>query len=292
MSPLLPQPIPWTAGDSLRWARDRSWEGVVSLGSVAIRPVPHRVDEESLPPGLERWLPRERIADLVVRCQGSSLPPTWHPANGLYGFVGLPPGQQTLTVDDPLGRYLPARLSVVLPDQQAWPEAGPPRVHRLTLRPSAAAARQPGSTGIWGLILDRSGRPIPFALIQLQMQFSPRQQPATVTTWSDASGGYAVNLEGEFTRLPGTDVVERQGSVCLPLDSSLAAPGSGLAALPEINRALLEAWQTGVGPVGYGPPRASGTHFRFRDGPGPDGALSAQASVTVGRQRRCDIVWL
>ncbi|MFN9620234.1 MAG: hypothetical protein ACK55X_11030 [Synechococcaceae cyanobacterium] len=282
MTPLLPHPIPWPAGESLRWARDRGWEEVTRIGSVAIQPVPHRVDEETLPPGLERWLPRERLADLVVRCQGSSRRPTWHSGNGLYGFVGLPPGPQTLTVEDPLGRTLPARLSVVVPAQ---------RVYRLALRPGPGAARKPGSTGIWGQILDRLGRPIPYALIQLQTRFSPRQQPATVTTWSDGSGGYAVNLDGESTRSPGTDVVERQGSICLPMESFLAALRSGLAALPEIDRALLEAWQDGVGPVGYGPPRASGTHFRFRDGPEPNGTLSAQALVTIGRQRRWDIVW-
>lgn len=282
MTPLLPQPIPWPAGEAQSWARDRGWEEVTRVGSVAIQPVPHRVDEETLPPGLERWLPRERLADLVVRCRGVSRRPSWHPGNGLYGFVGLPPGPQTLTIDDPLGRTLPARLSVVIPEQ---------RVYRLTLRPSAGAARKPGSTGIWGQILDRLGRPIPFALVQLQTQFSPRQQPATVTTWSDGSGGYALHLDGEPTRSPGTDVVARQGSVCLPLASFLADLRGGLAALPEINRALLEAWQAGVGPVGYGPPRASGTDFRFRDGPDPNGTLSAQALVTIGRQRRWDIVW-
>lgn len=301
MSPLLPQPIPWPPGESLAWARDRGWEGVPSVGSVALQPVPHRVDEEMLPPGLERWLPRERVADLMVRCQGSSQRPSWHPAHGLVGFVGLPPGPQTLVVEDPLGRYLPARLSVVVSDPRAWldslrrlerPEgqdAWPSLVHRLPLRPSAAAVRKPGSTGIWGRILDGSGHPIPYALIQLQTHFSPRHQPATVTTWSDGHGGYAFNLEGESSSSPGHDVVARQGSVCLPLLASRPALRSGLLPLPEINRALLEAWQAGFGPMGYGPPRSSGTDFRFRDG--PDGALSAQAQVTIGRQRRCDIVW-
>lgn len=301
MSPLLPQPIPWPPGESLAWARDRGWEGVPRVGSVAIRPVPHRVDEDMLPPGLERWLPRERVADLVVRCLGSSQRPSWHPASGLVGFVGLPPGPQTLTVEDPLGRYLPARLNVVVADPRAWleslrqlersegQEAWPSLVHRLTLRPSAAAVRTPGRTGIWGQILDGSGRPIPHALIQLQTQFSPRRQPATVTTWSDSQGGYAFHLDGEVSTAPGREDVARQGSVCLPLEASLPALRSGLMPLPQIDRALLEAWQAGVAPMGYGPPRSSGTHFHFRDG--PDGALAAQALVTIGRQRRCDIVW-
>lgn len=300
MSPLHPQPRPWAAGESLAWARSKSWEGVPALGSVAIQPVPHRVDEESLPAGLERWLPREGIADLQVRCRGSKLRPSWHGANGLYGFVGLPAGVHLFTIEDPLGRYLPARLSLRVNDRSAlaqslrqleipsladdWRQL----VHRLTLRQAAAAVRRPVSTGIWGEVRDASNRPIPFALVQLQTRF--RSAPATATTWSDASGGYALDLDGERSDPLATpaDVVEREGRLCLPLPPPAGASQPWLEHLPVLDRALVRGIATGVAPAGYGPPRASGTNFRFRDGPG--GPLRDRVPLRIGRQQRWDWV--
>ena len=70
MTPLLPYPLPWPVGEALAWSNSRGWEGVPVVGSVAIQPVPHRVDEDVLPSSLERWLPREGIPDLLVRCRG------------------------------------------------------------------------------------------------------------------------------------------------------------------------------------------------------------------------------
>jgi len=300
MSPLLPQPLPWAAGETLTWARTRGWEGVPALGSVAIQPVPHRVDEDSLPAGLERWLPREGIADLLVRCRGSRLQPSWHGANGLYGFVGLPAGVHIFTIEDPLGRYLPARLSLRVNDRSAVAQSlrqlEPPTqaehwsqlVHRLTLRQAAGALRRPGSTGLWGEVRDASNRPIPLALVQLQTGF--RSVVATATTWSDAAGGYALDLDGERSDPMATpaDVVERDGRVCLPLSTPAGASQPWLERLPVLDRALVRGLATGVAPAGYGPPRASGTYFRFRDGPG--GPLRDRVPLRIGRQQRWDLV--
>lgn len=300
MSPLLPQPLPWAAGEALPWARTRGWEGVPALGSVAIQPVPHRVDEDSLPAGLERWLPREGIADLVVRCRGSRLQPSWHGANGLYGFVGLPAGTHTFTIEDPRGRYLPARLNLRVNDRSATAESlrrletptlaehWSQLVHRLTLRQAAGAVRRPGSTGLWGEVRDASNRPIPLALVQLQTRF--RSASATATTWSDAAGGYALDLDGERSdpmAIPA-DVMEREGRVCLPLPTPEGASQPWLERLPVLDRALVRGLATGVAPAGYGPPRASGTYFRFRDGPG--GPLRDRLPLRIGRQQRWDLV--
>jgi len=273
---------------------------VPALGSVAIQPVPHRVDEDSLPAGLERWLPREGIADLLVRCRGSRLQPSWHGANGLYGFVGLPAGVHIFTIEDPLGRYLPARLSLRVNDRSAVAQSlrqlEPPTqaehwsqlVHRLTLRQAAGALRRPGSTGLWGEVRDASNRPIPLALVQLQTGF--RSVVATATTWSDAAGGYALDLDGERSdpmAIPA-DVMEREGRVCLPLPTPEGASQPWLERLPVLDRALVRGLATGVAPAGYGPPRASGTYFRFRDGPG--GPLRDRVPLRIGRQQRWDLV--
>lgn len=307
MTPLLPQPLAWSNGEALPWARSRRWEGLPALGSVAIQPVPHRVDEETLEARLERWLPREGIPDLRVRCRGSRLQPTWHGANGLYGFVGLPVRfvgtlvrPDTFTIEDPLGRYLPARLTLSLIDREAvagslrrlerptLPENWRSLVHRLSLRPAPGAVRRPGSTGLWGEVRDAGDRPIPFALVQLQTRF--RSAPATATTWSDASGGYALDLDGERSDPMATpeDVVEREGRLCLPLPPPAGASQPWLEHLPVLDRALVRGIATGVAPAGYGPPRASGTYFRFRDGPG--GPLRDRVQLRIGRQQRWDLV--
>lgn len=300
MSPLLPQPLPWAAGEALSWPRRKRWEGVPALGSVAIQPVPHRVDEESLPAGLERWLPREGIADLLVRCRGSRLQPSWHRANGLYGFVGLPAGVHTFTIEDPLGRYLPARLNLRVNDRStvaqslrqleipSLAEDWRQLVHRLVLRPAASAVRRPGSTGLWGEVRDASDRPIPFALVQLQTRF--RSLSATATTWCDAAGGYALDLDGERSDPMASPaaVMEREGRVCLPLPLPAGATQPWIEGLPVLDRALVLGIATGVAPVGYGPPRASGTYFRFRDG--PHGPLRDRVPLRIGRQQRWDLV--
>ncbi|MEA5416847.1 carboxypeptidase-like regulatory domain-containing protein [Synechococcus sp. BA-132 BA5] len=300
MTPLLPQPVPWPAGEALPWARDRHWEGVTALGSVAIQPVPHRVDEETLTAGLERWLPREGIADLRVRCQGSRLRPSWHGANGLYGFVGLPAGVHRFTIEDPLGRYLPARFSLSVADRRAVAESlqrleRPALaedwrllVHRLPLRPSPGAVRRPGSTGLWGEVRDAGDRPIPFALVQLQTRL--HSVAATATTWSDAAGGYALDLDGERPDplANPADVVQRDGRLCLPLPPAAGTAQPWIELMPVLDQALVQGIATGLAPAGYGPPRASGTDFRFRDGPG--GTLRDRVPLRIGRQQRWDLV--
>lgn len=299
MTPLLPQPLPWPSGEALLWARDRHWEGVPALGSVAIQPVPHRVDEETLPAGLERWLPREGIPELLVRCRGSRLKPSWHAGNGLYGFVGLEPGDYTFTIEDPRGRFLPARFSLNVRNRSAVAEAlqllerpsGAEDwrllVHRIALRPAAAGPVRPGATAISGIVRTSAGVPIPHALVQLDTRF--RGVSATATTWSDASGGYALDLDGERAdpMAPSRGVVERGGRLCLPRPSAAADPTPWIERMPVWDRALVESIRTGVAPAGYGAPGASGIHFWFRDG--PSGTPSDRLRLTIGRHQRCDL---
>lgn len=312
MTPLLSQPLPWPAGEALAWARARGWRGEVALGSVALQPVPHRVDEETLPPGLERWLPRQGVADLLVRCQGSPRQPSWHGANGLYGFVGLLPGPHTFTIEDPRGRFLPARLSLTVPDRgdvadrlrQLERPPGlddwKPLLQRLSLRPRPGAPLRPAATLIWGEVRDSAGQPVPHALVQIETRF--RGVPASATTWSDASGGYALDLDGERANplaMPA-DVVERGGRLALPLPPP---PGGDsrpwIERLPELNRALLQSLAAGSAPAGYAPPRLSSAaggpgsaafRFRFRDGPDGPFQEEPRARLNIGRPQRCDLL--
>jgi hypothetical protein len=312
MTPLLPQPTPWPIGEALAWARARRWDSLPAIGSVALQPVPHRVDEETLPPGLERWLPREGIADLVVRSQGSGLKPSWHPANGLYGFVGLPPGPHTFTVEDPRGRFLPARLAVTVPDRAdvakrlrrlERPPGGDdwrPLVRRLSLRPAAGAPPRSGATLIWGEVRDSADQPVSHALVQLETRF--RGVPATATTWSDAGGGYALDLDGERPDplLTPPDGVEREGRLCLPLPPLPGGdPRPWIERMPELHLALLQALAANGAPMGYRPPRLSTAaggpaspafRFRFRDGPGAPLQEAPRLRLKIGRPQRCDLL--
>jgi hypothetical protein len=300
MTPLLPYPLPWPVGEALAWSNSRGWEGVPVVGSLAIQPVPHRVDEDALPSSLERWLPREGIPDLLVRCRGSQQKPSWHAANGLYGFVGLAPGPHTFTIEDPLGRYLPAKLNLTVIDRGVvleslkWLERPPQPedwrqlVHRLPLRPAPGAGRRAGSTGIWGELRDAAGRPIPFALVQVQTRF--RGVLASATTWTDASGGYALNLDGERPdpfATPGT-VEEREGRLCLPLQLPEESSQTWVERIPVLDQGLVQGISSGIAPAGYGSPGASGTDFRFRDG--PNGPLRDRLPLRIGRQERWDLI--
>lgn len=300
MTPLLPYPLPWPVGEALAWSNSRGWEGVPVLGSLAIQPVPHRVDEEVLPAGMQRWLPREGIPDLLVRCRGSREMPSWHAANGLYGFVGLAPGPHTFTIEDPLGRYLPAKLNLTVIDREGVDESlkrleRPTQledwrqlVHRLALRPAPGSGRRAGATGIWGELRNAAGQPIPFALVQVQTLF--RGVLASATTWSDASGGYALDLDGERPdpfAAPGT-VEERQGRLCLPLQLAEESSQTWVERIPVLDQGLVQGISSGIAPAGYGSPGASGTDFRFRDG--PSGPLRDRLPLRIGHQERWDLI--
>lgn len=300
MTPLLPVPLAWPVGEALAWSNSRGWEGVPVMGSLAIQPVPHRVDEDSLPSSLVRWLPREGIPDLLVRCQGVQQKPSWHAANGLYGFVGLAPGPHTFMIEDPLGRYLPAKLNLIVIDRGIvleslkWlerptqPEDWRQLVHRQPLRLDPGAGRRAGSTGIWGELRDAAGRPIPFALVQVQTRF--RGVLTSATTWTDASGGYALDLDGERPdpfAPPGT-VEEREGRLCLPLKTLEESSQTWVERIPVLDKELVQGISSGIAPAGYGSPRASGIHFRFRDG--PNGSLRERLPLRIGRQERWDLI--
>jgi hypothetical protein len=226
--------------------------------------------------------------------------PSWHAANGLYGFVGLAPGPHTFTIEDPLGRYLPAKLNLTVIDRGGVHESlkrleRPTQlddwrqlVHRLALRPAPGSGRRAGATGIWGELRNAAGRPIPFALVQVETRFFGVL--ASATTWSDASGGYALDLDGERPdpfAAPGT-VEERRGRLCLPLQLAEESSQTWVERIPVLDQGLVQGISSGIAPAGYGPPRASGTYFRFRDG--PDGPLSDRLPLRIGRQQRWDLI--
>jgi len=58
--------------------------------------------------------------------------------------------------------------------------------------------------------------------------------------------------------------------------------------IPVLDHWLVQGISAGIAPTGYGPPRASGTYFRFRDG--PDGPLSDRLPLRIGRQQRWDLI--
>jgi hypothetical protein len=137
-------------------------------------------------------------------------------------------------------------------------------------------------------VRDATGRPVPFALVQLQTRF--RSVPATATTWSDASGGYALDLDGERPDplASPADEVEREGLLCLQLPPAAGHPVPWMERFPVLDQALFAAIAMGVAPDGYRAPLASGTDFRFRDG--PSGPLADRVSLHIGSQQRRDIV--
>lgn len=311
MTPLLSHSGPWPTGDAITWAHGQSWYGTAVVGSYAIQPVPHRVDEETLPPGLESWLPRQGISDLLVRCSGSRCRPSWHVMHGLYGFVDLTPGPYVFTVEDPQNRYLPARMvlnvgnhTAVADDlrQLRRPSAADSwrdRLTRILLRPAPGAPPRVGATGIWGEVRDRAGRPIPFAYFQMETRF--RGQQATATTWSDPSGGYVLDLDGEradaMDRPPA--LVLRPGRLCLPLPGTTPDTSPWIDRFPELNSSLLQSIASGIAPPGYGQPLLStgagypgfpAFRFRFRDGPLRTLQESQHIRLQIGRYQRCDLV--
>jgi hypothetical protein len=131
-------------------------------------------------------------------------------------------------------------------------------VHRLPLRAAPGAEKRAGSTGIWGELRNAAGEPIPFALVQVQTRF--RGVLASATTWTDASGGYALDLDGERPdplAAPGT-VEEREGKLCLPLQRSAGSTQSWLEPIPVLKQGLVQGISAGTAPTGYAPPEPAG----------------------------------
>lgn len=300
MTPLLRHPLPWPSGDALPWARDRGWEGVPAVGSVAILPSPHQVDGVAS-------LPSKGISGLVVRCVGSAIRSSWHGTHGLYGFVGLAQGDHDFVIEDPLGRFLPAQLTVnvdparttiaeALQDLQrpALPDGWNTLIHRISLRPAPAGPRRTGSTGVWGVVLDGGGRPVPLALVQAETRF--QNNSATVTTWSGPDGSYRLDLDGERRvplQAPPTDVFQRKVSVFLPSAGS-AVPQSQpwIERIPaDLDNLIPRLPASGSG-SGYTRLESDTTPplFRLRDGPTSTGTFQTLLQVQIGRQKRWDIL--
>ena len=276
-----------------------------SLGSLAIQLVAHRVDERALAPSATRWLPQQGIADLLVRCQGSKQQPSWHAANGLYGFVGLPPGPHSFTILDPQGRYLPTSLVLAVPDR-AVAAASLQRlerpsiaedwrtwIHRHTLRPSAAGQPRQGATWLRGEVRDATGNPVPLALLQVTMPF--HGVLATATTWSDPTGGYALDLDGLRPDPLATpaDEVPFAMRLCLPQAPGRLDP-TWWERLPELDAGPVAQVALGLAPAGYSAPLSSALpgslqpSFHWRDG--PTGTPRADVRLRIGRLQRWDLV--
>ena len=58
--------------------------------------------------------------------------------------------------------------------------------------------------------------------------------------------------------------------------------------IPVLDQGLVQGIAAGIPPTGYGPPRANGTYFRFRDG--PNGPLRDRLPLRIGRQERWDLI--
>lgn len=306
MTPLLHSPRPWPPGEALPWARDRGWEGVPAVGSVAIQPVPHQVDAADVPADLRPYLPSAAIPNLIVRCRGHQTRPFWHGANGLYGFVGLPPGTHSFEIEDPLGRFLPARITLRVDDRSAIFDAllrcERPRmtehwsglVHRVSLRPAPSAHRSPGSTGLWGVV--RQGdRPLPLALVQVATRLNPpAPRPSilgTATIWSGLDGSFRIDLGGERPDPMATppDAFTREVVLFLPTTAAVDPSRPWIDRIPADFDRLIHALGSGTA-SDYErlEPSATPPGFQLRDG--PSGALGTNLTVRLGQHQRWDIL--
>ena len=115
-------------------------------------------------------------------------------------------------------------------------------VHRLPLRPAPGAEKRAGPTGIWGELRNAAA-----CLL-------------AATTWTDASGGYALDLDGERPdpfAAPGT-VEEREGKLCLPLQRFAGSTQSWLERIPVLEQGLVQGISAGTASTGYAPPEPAG----------------------------------
>jgi len=128
-------------------------------------------------------------------------------------------------------------------------------VHRLPLRPAPGAEKRAGPTGIWGELRNAAA-----CLL-------------AATTWTDASGGYALDLDGERPdpfAAPGT-VEEREGKLCLPLQRFAGSTQSWLERIPVLEQGLVQGISAGTASTGYAPP------------PEPAGPISTSGMDRLGR---------
>jgi hypothetical protein len=169
---------------------------LVTLGSLAVRPVLHRGANGAVFP-----TSNEPIYGLSVRILGSRARALFHPSTNVHGFVDLPPGPDPVLVGvtDPENRFLPRTLRVTVPDQtslrealalgaQAPPATASPPFVTAHLRPSPSGPARASYTSVYGVAREADGRPIAWAWVRVS---TPQGR---YVTYTDLRGEYLAIL--------------------------------------------------------------------------------------------------
>lgn len=272
----------------LEWAARHSPDRIAAVGVLAVRV--RRYLSEGVAPALEP------IPGLRLRVAGHDERPFWHASTGLYGFLGIPPGEARIEIEDPAGRWQAQAISALVPDRSALrraleegsaPAAVPaPAYPAVALRPAPAMALAPGLSALWGVVRD-GGRPVAGALLEIDTVRAGLAD--RVTGLSGADGSYLLVLAGEAldrSQTPPQRQFERALAVSAPrpaLAARLARNGF-LAALPA-NVFTLSAAERAAGFM----PR----NFQLRDAAGvahpPVDGHNPHAIVGAGSRVRLDI---
>lgn len=272
----------------LEWAARHSPDRITAVGVLAVRA--RRYLSEGRAPALES------IPGLRLRVAGHQERPLWHASTGLYGFLGVPPGEARIEIEDPAGRWQAQAISAVVPDRSALrraledgsaPLAVPtPAYPTAALRPAPAMALAPGLSALWGVVRD-GGHPVAGALLEIDTARSGLAD--RVSTLSGADGSYLLVLPGETldrSQTPPQRQFERALAVSAPrpaLAARLARDGF-LAALPA-NVFTLSAAERAA--------RFMVRNFQLRDAAGvaypPVDGHNPHAMVGAGARVRLDI---
>lgn len=272
----------------LDWASRHAPDRIVAVGVLAVRV--RRYLSEGADPALES------IPNLRVRVRGHAERPFWHASTGLYGFLGLPPGEARIEIEDPAGRWQAQAISALVPDRSALrlaleegsavPAVPAPAYPEAALRPAPAIALAPGLSAIWGVVRE-AGRVVAGALLEID---TVRNGLADrVTGASGADGSYLLVLPGEAldrSHSPPHTRFARDLTVRAPrpaLAAALAREGF-IAALPANVFALSMAARDAL----FMP-----RDFQLRDAAGvvhpPLGGHNPQATIAAGERVRLDI---
>jgi hypothetical protein len=116
---------------------------------------------------------------------------------GLYGFLGLPPGNHRMRVTDPLDRHLPALFTVSVDEVRRADLNASVSYAELPLLPGIGMPEFPGETIAWGVALDAAGKPLPLARIETTVHIDSPAAAATLVTRADDNGVYLAWFGGE-----------------------------------------------------------------------------------------------
>jgi hypothetical protein len=238
----------------LAWAARRAPDRNAAAGVLGIRPL-YYVGEAMAPrpPAIE---------GLRVTAVGAAEVPTFHAETGLYGFVRLPAGARRIEISDAAQRFMPCAVIALVPDRAPIrrvlesggtpPVLPSPLLIDVALRPAPAAPMSPGMTGVWGVVREISGAPVPLARVACATAGG-----GTVVAYAGRDGGYVLALPAErpaSLATPPQFVFPR----ALTLHSPTAALASALAtiAFPSAVPADLDS----IDPSAPGPPFTARTY--------------------------------